>query len=614
MKDKILLTLLPILYFCFRLNAQDAEVLNESTIASINNNKLSIAYSVSIQINNRRGEDLTIFHVYTSKTQKLKDIEGSITSVDGTILNKLSKKEIKKVSSVSEGSFYTDDYTYFFTLRHNTYPYIVDCSYKVEYDEFLDISLWSPMYSRNYPTRNSGLTVIVPKDYPINIKEQGIHYVNFTDSKGNVVYKWESSYKDIIKDEIYSSDIYEVIPWVNVAPVNFYYGVAGSLQTWATFGLWVSNLMNGLNDLPLSEKVKVQEITKGMTDPKTKVNALYHYLQDNTRYINVSLGIGGLKPYPASYVAYNKYGDCKALTNYMKSLLESAGIKSYYTLIHAGYSIAPFYSDFPSSQFNHVFLMVPIEKDTIWLECTDQSNPIGYLGPFTQNRTAAVINGEQSALVHTPALTDSDVLVKTDAQLDINLNGKSNVDAKIVCKGAKYEFFKNSSVVKPIKDQQEDISDFLDIPNIDNLKWQFEPQNRDSASITLNLEFETNSICKQYGNDYILNNVPVNLPKFENPKDRKLSLVFDYPIWSNYSIKYNLPANAKIKFIPADTILSNRFGTYEIKYKIVEQSILTEYSIHLYRGKYSTEKYPAFYEFIKSIYAIERKNHPILSL
>jgi len=76
----------------------------------------------------------------------------------------------------------------------------------------------------------------------------------------------------------------------------------------------------------------------------------------------------------------------------MVALLKEANIKANYVLIAAGDDQPDMLTDFPSPYFNHATVCVPMDKDSIWLECTSQTLPAGYIGSFTGNRHALLIN------------------------------------------------------------------------------------------------------------------------------------------------------------------------------------------------------------------------------
>ena len=143
---------------------------------------------------------------------------------------------------------------------------------------------------------------------------------------------------------------------------------------------------------------------------REKIFILYDFLQKNTRYISIQLGIGGWQPFEAAYVAEKKYGDCKALSNYMIALLKEAGITGKYVEIYGGKSPPPFIEDFSFSQSNHVISCVPLNKDTIWLECTSQTVSPGYMGSFTGNRKALLIDETGGHVVQTPVYRAGDNL------------------------------------------------------------------------------------------------------------------------------------------------------------------------------------------------------------
>ena len=99
------------------------------------------------------------------------------------------------------------------------------------------------------------------------------------------------------------------MPSVTIIPVEYNYAISGSFKDWISYGNWQFDLLQGLNELPDIEKSKILTLIKDIKDEKEKMKILYHYLQDETRYINITIETGGLKPYSATYVSTNKYGD-----------------------------------------------------------------------------------------------------------------------------------------------------------------------------------------------------------------------------------------------------------------------------------------------------------------
>ncbi|RZL00846.1 MAG: hypothetical protein EOO89_30340, partial [Pedobacter sp.] len=224
-------------------------------------------------------------------------------------------------------------------------------------------------------------------------------------------YQWEVNNIAAIKEEVFQPEWDEVTPNVVIAPTKFEFGgFNGDMTTWSGIGQYASNLYTGRDVLPDNVKAEVHKLTDNLSTRSEKVQTLYDYLQKNTRYISIQLGIGGYQPFPAKDVAAKKYGDCKALSNFMVSMLQEVGIKAYSAWVKAGEGRRGLYDDFPADYFNHVIACVPDGKDTTWLECTSQTESAGYMGSFTGNRKALLLSNEGGQVVNTPFYTLKDNL------------------------------------------------------------------------------------------------------------------------------------------------------------------------------------------------------------
>ncbi|MCZ0211748.1 hypothetical protein OZK63_41035, partial [Streptomyces sp. UMAF16] len=71
----------------------------------------------------------------------------------------------------------------------------------------------------------------------------------------------------------------------------------GSMQSWQSFGKFINQLNAGHDMLPDNIKQQVHLLTDHLQNQQQKIVTLYQYLQKNTRYINIALGIGGWQPF-----------------------------------------------------------------------------------------------------------------------------------------------------------------------------------------------------------------------------------------------------------------------------------------------------------------------------
>lgn len=383
-------------------------------------------YRVVTVLNEKAKREL-FFRTYTDKFRKVSDVELKLYDADGHYLEKRKRSDLVKFSDDGD-QFLSDDMMVMGGFTTPKYPVSIEISYTIEYNGILEYGDFYPVESDTY-ILSSEYTITTPKvnkprfkNVMTNIKpstQESLEYITYTYNVKNVKpYLLESGASNTS------------VPHVMIAPAAFQMdNTVGDMSTWQQFGQWNLNLLKNSDILPESSVQFYKEITKNAATNREKIAILYNHLQQNYRYVSIQLGIGGWKPFSASFVETNKYGDCKALSNFMRSMLKAIGIESIYTVINAGYDSAPVDPSFPYNGFNHVVLCVPQGKDSIWLECTSRTQPFGLLGNFTENRNAFLITDKGGVLAKTPSskATDNTITFITDIHLAEDMSSEVNV-------------------------------------------------------------------------------------------------------------------------------------------------------------------------------------------
>jgi len=557
--------------------------------------------SVDVQITQRKGETYTKVSIPYSGDQRISKIRAEIIDPLGNIVKTLRQQDITDRHYPSEESLYEDKYLKEFTLKHNQYPYRLKYSYEISGTGHLILDWWHPLLTLEIPCREATLSIDIPEDFPILYRSRGVQLITADTLEGRIRVRWQSSYPEVLHEEFASPPLIDNLPYVHIIPLEISYGANGSQESWASFGKWVAKLNEDLEVLSPREQAVIQSRIKDSTELESKVRSLYHYLQDQTRYVNVSIGIGGLKSFPAAYVADRNYGDCKALTTYMKAMLAVAGIPSYRALVQSGISIPRLDTGFPSQQFDHVILCVPNGSDTLWLDCTS-NEAFGYAGCFIQNRVALVVEHDSGYLTRIPAFSDAQLTNLRLARVQWTGSGNlSELTIEQQFRGKEYSLFHGLSREAREDTRDSYLQEYFSEMDLSLEQYTLKPEHRDSSFIRLSCTANSNYLFRKYGNELVLGILPFFNFKLETPAKRKLPVQFDFPVIKKDSLVYSIPPGYRLGSLPENFKTETRFGSYCIQYDPSGSSLSITKTVRLNAGTIDPGQYSSFYTFIDQI-------------
>jgi hypothetical protein len=400
---------------------------------------------------NEKGDDYATLATSYDKFYSINYVNAELYDAGGRELKRFKKKDMEDHPFDDGSSFVSDARYKQGSLYCHTYPYTVDFEEEDEIDGFTDISDWFPQSSLSTSVEDSKFTIVAPMDYVIRYKMMNSKMIPAITEKGNKrTYSWEIKGLPAREEIPFCPPLTRYFPYLMVGASDIdVAGYKGNVSTWSDFGRFYGTLQKGRDVLPDEVRQKVHMLTSNAGTSREKIAVLYDYLQKNSHYVGIQLGIGGWQTFDANYVAHNKYGDCKALSNFMISLLKEAGIKAYPVIIHGGNDNGDFVSDFTNDPFNHIICCVPLGKDTAWLECTSPYLPPGYLSNFTSNRYGLMVGDGGGDLVHTPVYTLADnreerkILAQLDPDGTLHLQSEANY--KAACQDRLFSFINYNS-------------------------------------------------------------------------------------------------------------------------------------------------------------------------
>ncbi|BEV06650.1 DUF3857 domain-containing protein [Chryseobacterium gambrini] len=580
-------------------------IRKENDIVEINKiDDITYKRSSVITVLNKDAIPYAIPRISYQKGDNISEVKVIVYDEKGNKLKSYSKSDFTDIAANPQGTFYSDSRMLILPFNASSFPYTVEFSYELDDENTVFIPDFVPFYDYNVSLEESTFNIINKSGINLRSKvyESPFNYTS-VDIKSNGENKLYT-YKNVpaIDNGQLVPSPQKLLPKVSFSLDKFNLeGKQGSIASWKDFGTWYyQNLLTPVSVSTPEIKAEIASLNlSGTTEERVK--KIYQYMQNKTRYIFVALGIGGWQPMMPDEVQKKGYGDCKGLTNYMRTLLDEAGIKSYYSIINSNPSSISFDKDFPKMAGNHVILTIPTEKGNIWLENTSQQTAFNHLSFSTTDRNVLMVKPDGIDIVQTPSLSAEQNKEKQTLYIQLNSDKSINGKGKFSYSGAQYDFNLMYLLI-PEKDKTEFIKKSYSTLDFENIEMKDFNNDKNDAVVNFDLNFKALNYSKLVGSSFIFRAVPIYKEAvYQEDLERQLPFESRLAYQDDAEIIYELPQGYFIEELPQNTNLTSEFGSYKITFEKEENKLIVKRTVNIKKGLYSKEKFTDYTSFRKKI-------------
>lgn len=585
-----------------RENSLDFEILNAGKALQTEHKAITLLNDKAVDENEQYFWQSTLYDIIK--------VEGVVYDASGKLIRRLKDSDMTKGRPYQE--LFVDDYKYIkLSFPRLAFPYTIEYTVVTRYNGLLFYPVFEPQESPEQSVESAHFQIKAPDSMQVRVK-------TFLIGPEQTVGKYEWQFRNL---EAYVPEPFLPLEYINrprivSAPTRFSMeGYEGDMSSWGNFGQFISKLNKGRSDLTPETVEKLRALTADCPDDRCKAAKIYDFLQQNTRYFNVSLGIGGWQPASASDVDKYKYGDCKGLSNYAVAMLRAVGLPAFYALIRAEEEEQQAQMpDFPNAWFNHATLCIPLPGDTIWLECTSQFESFGFLGTFTDDRPALVILPGGGQLWHTPRYDETLNAVERNTVLALHADGSGELSSNAVYRALAQEN-RLFLLDEPEAERKKLLYKSLNISNFEIKKLEISKRNTRIPESALQLELQLPQAASASGKRLF---VPINflsktveLP-LSNGSRRAPVQAHTRGVCEQDSLEIRIPDGFGVESLPESISLQNAFGSFERKTQRSGNRVVVFRKFVLNHSIQAPEQFPELEKLLKTAAKADHANLVLL--
>jgi hypothetical protein len=247
---------------------------------------------------------------------------------------------------------------------------------------------------------------------------------------------------------------------------------------------------------------------------------------------------------------------------------------------------------------------VPLAKDTLWLECTNQTSPFAHLGADDEDRNVLVVTPAGGKLIRTPASKSADNQQIRRAVVTLSETGDAVAEVRTRYTGNQQDRVRWALAKSTPRERENWLREEIDVPSFRLVSADFSAAEGKRAEIALPIKLDLPRFASRSGMTRLfLRPNLMERRKYIPPevKERKQPVEFDYAYLDTDTISYHLPANFSIEAAPPVFALETPFGSYHAATVLNAGTLEYVRRLEIREPSLPADQYEAYRQFIAEV-------------
>ena len=372
-------------------------------------------------------------------------------------------------------------------------------------------------------------------------------------------------------------------------------------KSWGDLGRWYWGLVKDQFDVDEDTRKLAKKITEGKKTDREKVEAVYDWVIQNTRYVALEFGIYGYKPHRCVQTVTRGWGDCKDKATVIATLLNELGIPATMVVLRTQMkgglrsSVASF------APFDHAIAYVP--SMNLYLDGTAEHTGIEELPRMDLGAVGFRVNQGKSELIQIPVPPADKNYVAREVRVRVAKSGEAKLSLDYSTAGytsaeLRRQYHAESARRDRINhDIGGELPGFVIAPGAQGLTTSDLDDNR--VPVRIHLEGTAPSYARREGTQLsmaVTNSFRLT-PAYASLSQRRQDVWLLSPAELRDSFVVDLPPGARVITLPENVNLDNPFGWVKLNVEKQGDRVTVTSRIGLRTDRVVPKDYPAFKRF-----------------